>query len=227
MIARSLFILMLLANLGFYGWQLTSQAAETPQLPDTQPGIPSLVLLSERDAATAMPVVAGGADQDQLDLSCHTLGPLPSRVDARRVAESIAADVFQFRQRETREQRAIGHWVYLPAVATRDDALAIARELSAQGMRDYYVVTAGDQENTISLGLFRDENNALRRQQLVVALGFPAQLTQRIDETPVYWIDYAADTDAEVSWQAALGDTDEASRRPIDCVGDLRVADAQ
>ena len=49
--------------------------------------------------------------------------------------------------------------------------LATARSLAAQGVRDYYVVTAGPGENTVSLGLFREQRNAEARLAEVRALG--------------------------------------------------------
>jgi hypothetical protein len=108
-----------------------------------------------------------------------------------------------------------GFWVFLPAQGTREAALAAARELSAQGLRDYYVVTAGDQENTISLGLFRDRGNAETRRREVEALGFTPELQERTEEIPNYWIELAGAPDLD--WRASLGGYAGVEGRPLPC----------
>ena len=97
----------------------------------------------------------------------------------------------------------------------REAALAAARELSAQGLRDYFVVTAGDQENTISLGLFRDRGNAETRQREVQALGFSPLLEERTEEIPNYWIELAAAPGLD--WRAGLGGYAGVESRPLPC----------
>ena len=58
-------------------------------------------------------------------------------------------------------------------------------------MRDYYVIPAGEQQNMISLGLFRDQGNAERRRAELVALGFEPKIATRSEDLPLYWIDFA------------------------------------
>ena len=62
----------------------------------------------------------------------------------------------------------------------------------SRGLRDYYVVTAGDQQNTVSLGLFRDLENAQRRQADVAELGYVATIEARTEPVPQWWVDIAA-----------------------------------
>jgi hypothetical protein len=85
-------------------------------------------------------------------------------------------------------------------------------------VRDYYVVTAGDQQNTISLGLFRDQGNAERRRAEIAALGFDPQSIARTEELPVYWLDYATDREHPLDWRSKLGAGAAALReQPIEC----------
>ena len=130
-----------------------------------------------------------------------------------------ATERIQFR--ETRAVRSRGWWVYLPAFPSRNAALTAARDLSAKGVRDYYVVTAGDQENTISLGLFRDGENAVRRRDEVVALGLDAQLNERTEETPEYWLDYAVIASRPFDWRDRVPDREGLAARDVSC-GELR-----
>ena len=108
----------------------------------------------------------------------------------------------QFREVEATELR--GYRVYLPAAADRAQALATARALSAKGIADYYVVTAGDQINTVSLGIFRDLDNATKRRDEVVKLGYNAVVEPRTEPVKQWWIDLAAAPGFD--WKSVLGD---------------------
>src|SRR5690606_12837132 len=76
---------------------------------------------------------------------------------------------------------------------SREQALATARQLAARGVRDYYVVTAGEQENTVSLGLFRELANAEKRRDDLQAQGFRAQLEPRTEQASQWWIDLVSE----------------------------------
>ena len=93
----------------------------------------------------------------------------------------------------------------------------MARQLSTKGVRDYYVVTAGDQQNTISLGLFRDQGNAEKRRNEISALGFKPELIARTEELPVYWIDFAQDAHAPVNWRAHVVGQNDLRQQPVTC----------
>jgi hypothetical protein len=121
----------------------------------------------------------------------------------------------QYREAHATETR--GYWVYLPAQSSREQALAMARQLSTKGVRDYYVVTAGDQQNTISLGLFRDQGNAEKRRNEITALGFAPQVTARTEELPVYWIDYAQDSRTPVNWRSRVPAQGDLRQQPATC----------
>src|SRR5436190_1365258 len=95
----------------------------------------------------------------------------------------------------------VASWLYF---APPPRAQALARQLSERGVRDYYVVTAGDQPNTISLGLFHDQANADKRRDEVAKLGFAPQVVARTEQLPVYWIDFAEERDHPLDWRAHL-----------------------
>lgn len=61
----------------------------------------------------------------------------------------------------TRKEEALEpfHWVIVPPLGSRDAALERYRELAAMGI-EAYVVPSGEQENAISLGLFRSRRSA-------------------------------------------------------------------
>jgi hypothetical protein len=224
MFARVLFLLLLAANLGFGVWLVLAPPVAVAQLPPTDVGVPQLVLLNERSDAVAdaaemaAPPTPIAAMQD---LRCTTLGPFPTQSDLRRAMTALTPLTERIQFRDSRTLRSRGWWVYLPAFPSREAALSAARELSSKGVRDYYVVTAGDQENTISLGLFRDGENAVRRRDEVKVLGLDAQLNERTEDTPEYWLDYAVLPAQRFDWRDRVPDRLELTARDLPC-GELR-----
>lgn len=207
MLARALLLSLLLMNLGVATWWWLRPEPATAHAPATDPGVAPLRLLSETEAVAAIdpPELAGppeprGGDPGQ---HCLRVGPFLTQADLRRAMNALTPAVERIQFSESRVLTNRGFWVFLPAEGTREAALATARELSGKGLRDYYVVTAGDRENTISLGLYRDLANAEARRAEVLALGFGPQLAERREETPHYWIELAAAPDLD--WRARLG----------------------
>ena len=139
---------------------------------------------------------------------CERIGPIreaeaAASLRARLGAISAAAEV-----KEVEEMQIRGYWVYLPPSTDRESALALARQLAAGGIRDYYVVTAGDNENTISLGMFKDRINADKRVQQIAALGFNPKRIERGDLEKRYWVEYRAVTDSKRAVGALRGVAD-------------------
>lgn len=222
MFVRVLFLLLLTLNIGSAMWLLFGDRSSPPP-PAHDAGVPLLVLLAEQDRGgdpSAELALEPQSITRSADEICLALGPFPSQADMRGAAGALAPLAARIRHRETRTTEARGNWVYLPAFATREEALAAARDLAGKGVRDYYVVTAGDQQNTVSLGLFRDQGNAERRRAQINALGFQAQMTVRTEDRPLYWVDIAARPADNAALLASIALID-APRQPSDCDWDV------
>ncbi|WP_300621422.1 SPOR domain-containing protein [Dokdonella sp.] len=220
MFVRALFLLLLALNIGGACWLAFAQRPQaTP--PANDPGVPRLVLLSERDGAGPLQnaELAGPAETpaDRANDECRTIGPFPTQADLRTAMNALTPLTKRIQFHETRTTQTRGYWVYLPAMPTREQALATARALSAKGVRDYYVVTAGDQQNTISLGLFREPANAEKRRNEITALGFKPQTNTRTEDLPQYWIDLALLGDEPLDWRARLAAPRDVREEAIDC----------
>ena len=222
MLARAVVVSLLLMNLGVAAWWGLRRPPPEVRPPATDAAIPPLRLLAENEApdsglvsAAAEAVGQPPAQGEGVDQQCLQIGPFLTQADLRRALGAFTPMATRIQFRENRVVANRGFWVYLPAQGTREAALAAARELSAQGLRDYYVVTAGDQENTISLGLFRDRSNAEARRREVQGLGFTPELQERTEEIPNYWIEIAAAPGLD--WRARLGGYAGVEARPRPC----------
>jgi hypothetical protein len=220
MFARIVFLLLLALNIGVACWLYFAPQSSASQLPATDRGVPKLVLLSEQEhggeANAAELATAPESPADLSNDSCTSIGPFGTQADMRGALNALTPLVSRIQYREAHATETRGYWVYLPAMASREQALTIARQLSAKGVRDYYVVTAGDQQNTISLGLFRDRGNAEKRRNEVATLGFTPELITRTEELPVYWVDFASDPQHPVNWRTHVAQRD-LQEQPATC----------
>jgi hypothetical protein len=242
---RTFAVFLLALNLAAFtfAWLNPKPAPLAPSA--TEPNVTTLVLLSERDAeqmraaaqasrvtpndsqaaasdsqspasnsgATEVASVSPVIDDAQY---CERIGPMreadaAASLRARLGTLSAAAEV-----KEVEEMQIRGYWVYLPQSADREAALTLARQLAAGGIRDYYVVTAGANENTISLGMFQDRINADKRVQQIAALGFNPKRIERGDLEKRYWVEYRAATDSKRAVGALRG-VAELRRETIFC----------
>lgn len=219
MFLRVLFLLLLAMNVGVASWLYFSPPRAENEIAPTDVGIARLELLAERerpgDAASAE--LAEAPAPSDVPEQCRSIGPFATQADMRAAMNKLSQRARRIQYREARTTQPRGYWVFVPAMATREQALGVARQLSAKGVRDYYVVTAGDQQNTISLGLFREQANAERRRAEIAALGFSPQLLQRTEDLPVYWIDFAEDPQRPVAWRAQLPDLIDLKEQPVSC----------
>ncbi len=217
MVARILFLTLLIMNLTVAGWLLLGPQTPPPLPPPrNDPGVQPLALLSERDSVDN--VSTGNLEaQAMAGDRCFSIGPFPTQVDLRRAMSVLGPRVRRIQFREQMTTQARGYQVYLPAMDSREQALAMARRLSEAGVRDYYVVTAGDQQNTVSLGLFREQNNAQRRQQSIQGLGFSPEILTRTERQPQYWIDYALGADQELQPQGLGSELADRENPSISC----------
>jgi hypothetical protein len=213
MFYRLLFLLLIAFNIGVAAWLAFGRAPVAPLPPAADPGVPELKLLSERAGAAATRESRAALASDR----CESIGPFPTQVDMRAAMQALTPHVPRIQYREEQTHQSRGFWVYLPALPTRDAALATARALSAKNVHDYYVVTAGDQQNTISLGLFHDRGNADARRAQIAALGFNPQVTERMETLPVYWVDFALPPQPGFQWQAWLPGRSDLQMQTVDC----------
>ena len=82
--------------------------------------------------------------------------------------------------------------MFLPALADREAANAMATRLTAAGFKDHYIMPAGDAMD-IALGRFGSETAAQRHQAALRAAGFVVRAEPIGEPGDVrYWIDVEA-----------------------------------
>lgn len=202
MFLRALLFLLLLGNLAVGGW-LWASSARGMQPVRVDPGLAELKLLSETSETPVEQV--GSRIASNVARACFSLGPFRSQAEVRNANRALRDLVLDTRRRADQEERETSWRVFLPPTASRDDALSQARELAAANVSDYYVVTSGAEQNSISLGVYRTEANATRRLSALRQAGFNAQMDAQTAPVQVFWLDYALAVGGAMDWRAALG----------------------
>jgi hypothetical protein len=184
--------------------------------------VPAPVPTSGQPLATATDADASVTPAlPDLQSLCKRLGPFDAQTSAQSALGKIAALASKAQIQQIDDMQASGYWVYLPSQKVgadgRDAALVMARQLSAAKVRDYYVVTTGENENTISLGVFRDAFNADKRMAEVAALGFYPKRQERGEPIKRFYVEYTVDANRQTLMGQLIGRFNGLRNEAINC----------
>lgn len=187
---RYLFILFLLANIAFFVWSKRLSPAPQDTFKVVDDGVRKLELIAEVETDKPdNPIVT--EVNSNLQQICYSAGPFDVEANVHAAKETLDPLVLKTNIRKITTTQEAGYWVYLPALASRSEALKKGRELAAAFIKDYYVVTSGDNENSISLGLYRESFNADNRIAELSSKGFQVSKEIRIEQWPEFWLDFS------------------------------------
>ena len=162
---RVVVILLLLANLAFFGYTRLDSASDGEAIRLIEQVQPEKIkLLTPQQVAALGPTkVAALADV------CLEWGPL-SDADRTRALADLEPLALGKLLTQRRVESPMAFWVYLPPSPTRAEAERRASEVKARGVADVFVDT-GPQRYSVSLGAFSDEDAAKTRLAELVQLG--------------------------------------------------------
>lgn len=204
---------LIFSNLVYLAWNLFVPATSEPRVsrPAAQLG-EKVQLISEvseqqlrRYPALAVEAVqaeveAVGATDQQQALYCAQIGPFRNEEDARNFANtnaqrmSLAVDVRQV-------SVAPDYRVFLPPFASKELATSTQETLRAAFAAnnlsiDTYLVPRGELENSIALGLFSEQSNALNVQRQMQGLGYQVVVRTEEKQASEAWV-LATDIESE------------------------------
>jgi len=185
---RIIVISLFVANLLLLGFQGSNRAVEPEAVANEtvaeDPGIPTIYLFSEL-----------AQDQDLMsgNRQCFSLGPFHSTEDMDEVRIQLQEVSVGISERQTQALVEKGYWVFLPPYGSLLEANQALLSLQALGLEDIAVIYDGDWKNSISLGYFLRQENALKRKKGLEKRGYePLMRVQRQAEYR-YWLDYEQD----------------------------------
>lgn len=197
---RVFFLLLLLANIGYFTWQWMTPA-EPMQPPSVVQQGERLLLLSELDDKQTPPLrglestetlpeeaqpetvpvdpspSAAVTQDEDTDVELPGATMLCVTVSELKPDEQVARLIRRLRNEgaegiEQGEQAGVRHnyWVLLPPHANRALAEHSADALRAERVADFFIVRTGQHENAVSLGVFSTRERAERRRDEITRL---------------------------------------------------------
>lgn len=135
---------------------------------------------------TETPPLVGTPQKSQV---CYTVGPFLSGQEANKVGKSMQDRSLVVSRRDKVEQVVDGYRVYIKSLPSREEAVAVTRELTDLGVLDYFIINKKEHRNGISLGMFKQKAGAIRRMAQIRRFNFNVAMEARQRDTRVYWLD--------------------------------------
>ena len=218
---RNLFLLLLVANLLFFGWRYFVDRPEVPGIERIAlnevtveqvvpaPGVPDA---PDEGADVAPP---GGEDAVAAAVAtpvgpqCVSIGPFRDVADADTESAALATQGLAATRRSAAGQVFEGHWVYVANLPNRAASRTMLRTLQDGGIRDAYPIAAETPgQYVISLGIFSEADRAERVELSAKSLGAEVVVEPRYKDAPVFWLDVAlAAGEGTEGLVAAYGDS--------------------
>jgi hypothetical protein len=188
---RTIFLLLLLANLAFFAWSryLAEPDAGSDPKPLGQQLNPQKLPIMSPAAAGTSAAAAPAAPASFATAACVEWGSfaLPDLPAARKLLEPLALGA---RLSERQVEETAKWWVYIPAQGDRQGAQRKGAELKALGVNDFFVMQdVGSYQWAISLGVFRSEAAAQAHLAELKARGVrSAQVGAGVSQVPKVWL---------------------------------------
>lgn len=209
---KALVVVLLLANIGYFGWQYnehvreqTSRVRSISPLPSTTPHLKLIDELEQLPPLREESGVARQADREgsstpqQIDITtevltygdasdvCINAGPFSTGSDLsgfQAWLRSRAATIHT--ATETVRKREL-FWLYLEADSESSAQQNLA-DLKSKGVQDYLLIRRGGLKNAISLGLFSSQASVNRRLAEMNRQGYKPVVVPRFETTNRHWI---------------------------------------
>ncbi|MHB8473084.1 MAG: SPOR domain-containing protein [Gammaproteobacteria bacterium] len=241
---KALVALLLIVNIGFGAWQSSRPATSVHQPAPVDLGVEPLRLLSELDSPAGTVADLPSTGHDPLPSSaptptsvippatpaanpsptpapvaaqCYSLGPFTGLAQATQIRQRLQGLGVSGQPRVEQSHAGAVYRVALPPLPSRDSALQVARQLAADGINDYQVITDERQRNVISLGVFKDRVAAGRRQARVAALGYAPRIEAHDTTVQVFWLDTRETGNDQAAWDALQAEDPQLHRQPRTC----------
>jgi hypothetical protein len=188
-----LLVLLLLNILAFLyqRWILTPEIrVDAFHIEQDYPGL----TLIRKKSALAVPASAAAeqASQDATGAAvdesrCVRIGPFSREADAATAQAALEKNVASVSRTTEAGQVWVGHWVQVADQGSRASAEQARNVLVTAGMSDAYVLP-GDDDNRISLGVFRLRSSARQVMEQATGLGYETTVQDRYQPGVNFWL---------------------------------------
>jgi hypothetical protein len=167
---RTLFFLLVLANMAFFAWSRFAGAPDAGGDPlpigrQIEPEKLKIISPADLPAAAQKPAPAAPPPPPPAPppVACLEWGSF-TMADALRAEQALEPLALGTRLAQRRSEETTSWWVFIPPQSSRQSALKKTAELRALGVKDYFIVQEeGDHRWAVSLGVFRSAEAAQAR----------------------------------------------------------------
>lgn len=192
---RWLFVLLLIANLLYAGWNWQQQRSATiVEARKTSAPTPTLMLVEElgtppATVAAVSPALGSPPEKDEqpqeLALQCWFAGDYVNKAAADRAVSVIQGMQLEARLVAREVPDEPDYWVHVGPFGSRDEAVRALQQLRGRNI-DSFLIDEGELKNAISLGFFSQKSSAQRLLRRYRDLEYSPQ----IHEVPRYKTHY-------------------------------------
>ena len=231
---RAIFILLVAANLAFFGYQFffvsKDEPASMPQEAAAPLGDKDLRLLSEQEGElpsrkkeeTATKVERNVAEGEQKSADfCTMIGPYSQLLQAEFAVERLASLGASAHITPVEIKEGESYWVYLEPEVSEKEALRRLYELQKKNIESH-VITKGELASGISFGRYGDYGGAEKRASEIKQQGYEVDikmLPKVIQETWVVVDSGFAEKIDESVWADLLTKESALEKRQNFCLG--------
>lgn len=193
---RWVFLLMLVLNAFYYVWhqqQAPLKSREVVPLGAQQASKSNIHLLSESDRQLRRASVPAASASASAEAVCLFLGSFEQEAAAAVVAQRLTSLDIRSQVQSVDAAAGVDYWVYLAPMASRPASLRQLKELQARKI-DSYLITQGDLENGISLGIFPRLDSAESAMQRLRDAGYDPALRELSRAHRSYWVRIAPES---------------------------------
>lgn len=229
---RALFLLLLLANVAFFGWNWYESGLLQQAGPGPAPSAPAGQGLRALDAVPAdqlQPLRSSSPRQPDaatvepepppqpqpVKPRCYRAGMIESKAVRDRLLAALAEQGVST-ETGTEPDHGESHWVVLPPLPDQEAAERMMARLRSEGLEDLYRVPSGENAHAISLGVFHQRPRADERLARVRELGFDAEMRNLALPSTRYWVRFEWPGDRG-PLPASLAETTGAELKPAPC----------
>lgn len=174
--------ILLLVNLGLFVWHYQPGGGKRQSLAHEQHT--RLVLRQEYEQQLRLAREEDGVSR------CFSLGPFTHKESFNKAKQRLSQEGIEVFSRVSSDSVRDGYWVMLPVAASRNQAVLQIQKLKQSGVKDYFLVAAGEMKNAVSLGVFSKPTLAKHRLDELEKLGFRAKIKKIALPNRVYWLEW-------------------------------------
>jgi hypothetical protein len=149
-----------------------------------------IVLTTNEELVAELPEIQPGeSGAFASSIACFRYGPIPDEQMVRGLYDWFRSRDIEANIQYTEEQQRQMYWVYLSPQQSRETALAVIQEMESKGIGDFRLISRGDLENAISLGLYSSRDSVNNRLQELNDKGYVPVVVPYSNVTRIYWLD--------------------------------------